>query len=120
MQSKTQNANESLHPVIWSRCPKETFASRSKVELATLIAVGQFNMGSTASHILMAAQGLSVGQDTLRLGKVRDKARKRNSQRSTETKYRQHKEKIRMAKQKERRIKQIEAEGGPAYVPGGF
>ncbi|KAL8607718.1 hypothetical protein ACOMHN_039391 [Nucella lapillus] len=77
--SKTQNANESLHGVIWSRCPKDNFASRAKVEMATILAVGEFNMGSTASHNFMASQGLTVGRHTKRLGKARDNIRQGNS-----------------------------------------
>ncbi|KAL8558235.1 hypothetical protein ACOMHN_040934 [Nucella lapillus] len=80
--SKTQNANESLHGVIWSRCPKDNFASRAKVEMATILAVGEFNMGSTASHNFMASQGLTVGRHTKRLGKARDNIRQGNSRRA--------------------------------------
>ncbi|KAL8595529.1 hypothetical protein ACOMHN_000737 [Nucella lapillus] len=115
--SKTQNANESLHGVIWSRCPKDNFASRAKVEMATILAVGEFNMGSTASHNFMASQGLTVGRHTKRLGKARDNIRQGNSRRSKEAKQQKRREKIQKAKQKERRL-QEKAEGGPAYVPG--
>ncbi|KAL8573406.1 hypothetical protein ACOMHN_032421 [Nucella lapillus] len=115
--SKTQNANESLHGVIWSRCPKDNFASRAKVEMATILAVGEFNMGSTASHNFMASQGLTVGRHTKRLGKARDNIRQGNSRRSKEAKQQKRREKIQQAKQKERRL-QEKAEGGPAYVPG--
>ncbi|KAL8619907.1 hypothetical protein ACOMHN_015191 [Nucella lapillus] len=115
--SKTQNANESLHGVIWSRCPKDNFASRAKVEMATILAVGEFNMGSTASHNFMASQGLTVGRHTKRLGKARDNIRQGNSRLSKEAKQQKRREKIQQAKQKERRL-QEKAEGGPAYVPG--
>lgn len=41
----TQNANESLHSVIWSKCPKETFVSQKKILLGLVEAVSQFNKG---------------------------------------------------------------------------
>ena len=41
----TQNANESLHSLIWRTCPKEIFVSKKKVELAVLSAVS--DKGST-------------------------------------------------------------------------
>ncbi|KAK2186943.1 hypothetical protein NP493_184g00016 [Ridgeia piscesae] len=42
---KTQNANESLHSVVWSKCPKTTFVSLKRVVSATCSAVSQFNAG---------------------------------------------------------------------------
>ncbi|KAL8564556.1 hypothetical protein ACOMHN_003314 [Nucella lapillus] len=85
--------------------------------MATILAVGEFNMGSTASHNFMASQGLTVGRHTKRLGKARDNIRQGNSRRSKEAKQQKRREKIQQAKQKERRL-QEKAEGGPAYVPG--
>ena len=119
LRRRTQNANESLHGVIWSRCPKHTFASRDKVEVATLLSVGEFNMGSSASHNFMTAQGLVVGENTKRLGNQRDNVRTANSRRSVENKQQQRREKVRLARETERR-RHLQAEGGPAYVPGGF
>ena len=42
---KTQNANESLHFVVWSKCPKTTFVGIERVVSATCSAVSQFNAG---------------------------------------------------------------------------
>ena len=42
---KTQNANESLHSVVWSKCPKTTFVGLERVVSATCSAVSQFNAG---------------------------------------------------------------------------
>jgi hypothetical protein len=119
MHSKTQNANESLHGVIWSRCPKASFASLPKVELATLVSVGEFNMGATASQNFMAAHGLNVGYDSVRLGRRRDRQRATNSRRSTLAKQKYRRKKIQEAKRKARMQQELE-EGGPAYAAGAF
>ena len=119
LRGKTQNANESLHGVIWGRCSKHSFASRKKVETATLVSVGEFNMGSTESHNFMTAQGLYVGDNTERLGKQRDKIREGNSRRKMEAKQQHRRKKVQQAKDQERR-KQLQEEGGPAYAPGAF
>ena len=42
---KTQNANESLHSVVWSKCPKMIFVGLERVVSATCSAVSQFNAG---------------------------------------------------------------------------
>lgn len=53
-RGKTQNANESLHSIIWSLVPKEKNASLFAVEAAVAEAVMRFNLGShqSSSHIL--------------------------------------------------------------------
>ncbi|GBO12016.1 hypothetical protein AVEN_163448-1 [Araneus ventricosus] len=40
---KTQNANETIHSVIWNNCPEETFVSKKRLELVVISAVGEFN-----------------------------------------------------------------------------
>ncbi|XP_076458821.1 uncharacterized protein LOC143292431 [Babylonia areolata] len=119
IRGKIQNANESLHGVIWSRCPKHTFAFLDKVEVTMLLSVGEFNMGSTASHNFMTAQGLFVGDNTTRLGQQRDRSRLAHSRRSQEQKQLRRREKVRQATEMGRR-KNLLAENGSAYAPGGF
>lgn len=119
LRGKTQNRNESIHNVIWSRCPKTSFASKNKAETACLIGAGEFNMGSAASHHYMTSLGVEVGEDTVKLGIRRDRVRQANSQHALEQKNKSRREKVRLAKQQERR-RQQQQEGGPAYVPGGF
>ncbi len=46
-RSMTQNANESLHNLIWRLCPKVTFVGRRTFKTAVLSAMWQFSMGST-------------------------------------------------------------------------
>ena len=41
----TQNANESLHHVIWSLAPKDQYNSNAEVSLAINLAVMRFNTG---------------------------------------------------------------------------
>ncbi|GBN35486.1 hypothetical protein AVEN_168746-1 [Araneus ventricosus] len=49
--AKTQN--QSLHSVIWNKCPKEVFASKSRLELAVSSAVSELNFGCVTSLRLM-------------------------------------------------------------------
>ena len=46
---RTQNANESLHSVVWSKCPKTTFVGVDRVVSATCSAVSEFNAGIEAT-----------------------------------------------------------------------
>ncbi|KAL8601906.1 hypothetical protein ACOMHN_020641 [Nucella lapillus] len=64
-------------------------------------------------------QRFDEGQHTKRLGSARVSVRKANCRRSQQQKQQHRREKVRRATQEERR-RQEQAEGGPAYVPGGF
>ena len=71
LRGKTQNRNESLHNVIWSRWPKTSFTSTSRVEMAVLVFV-EFSFGSHASMAYMTLQGLSAGKFSVKLGTRQD------------------------------------------------
>ena len=45
---ETQNANECLNSVIWSRCPKTVFMGKSRIDGAASMAIATFNEGATA------------------------------------------------------------------------
>ncbi|GFX95027.1 uncharacterized protein TNCV_3046591 [Trichonephila clavipes] len=44
-EGKTQNANESIHSVIWKNFPKETFVSKKRLEMSVISAIGGYNFG---------------------------------------------------------------------------
>ncbi|KAK3932909.1 Pantothenate synthetase [Frankliniella fusca] len=50
----TQNANESLHNVVWSYVPKINFVSKGRLEFGATQAVGKYNMGVNAMLTLEA------------------------------------------------------------------
>ena len=55
----TQNANESLHSLVWSMAPKEAYNSAMEVQLSIDIAILVFNVGRRdAVHRLLEAAGL--------------------------------------------------------------
>ena len=50
-RKKTQNANESLHNLIWKLCPKAVFVSRKTMETAVALAFSQFSIGASFRQI---------------------------------------------------------------------
>lgn len=44
-QCLTQNANESLHSMIWHKCPKDIFPSKQLVQAAVTEAIYEYNEG---------------------------------------------------------------------------
>ncbi|GFR81619.1 hypothetical protein ElyMa_000608300, partial [Elysia marginata] len=65
---KTQNANESLHNKIWSKCNKLQCHSHDRVEFSLLSGIAEFNFGPSAiTNILEDIYGIEPGQSTTRL-----------------------------------------------------
>ncbi|RUS88033.1 hypothetical protein EGW08_004199 [Elysia chlorotica] len=77
---KTQNSNESLHSVIWAKCPKHTFSGLNRVKIGVTLAAGEFNMGSLGSHLFFPAVGCPLTSATTSLGKKRDATRIRKAE----------------------------------------
>ena len=64
----TQNGNESLHSVIWSKCTKSMFHSKDRVEFSAIIAIAEFNFGPEFSNSLAVEHiGVSAGDHSNRL-----------------------------------------------------
>ena len=95
----TQNANESLHSVIWRYCPKDSFGSKRKVELAVHQAISKFNVGITKSTIkIQQASGLTTGQKTMMIGASRDRRRVMKTRLRATHKYKHYRQAIKLAK----------------------
>ncbi|XP_059172207.1 uncharacterized protein LOC131953168 [Physella acuta] len=118
LDGKTQNTNESIHSVIWSRCPKHLFVGRQRLEIAVCLGVGEFNMGSKASHNFLKHINLQVGNKTKEIGAKRDIVRVGKAQRSLYNNESARRKIRRVAEERENKRIEFE-EGGPQYIPGG-
>lgn len=63
LKGKTQNPNESLNNVIWSRLPKRTFVTLPTLKFGVYEAVLAFNDGNIANCRLFEHLGLKVGSN---------------------------------------------------------
>ena len=115
---KTQNSNESLHNVIWSRCPKTVFVGKHKVHGAVASAVAAFNEGAAHTSQVLRKRAIepheilnvfNEHQDTLRVAK--------SKRMSTEASKRQRTEKWIADRRKRHQAETVE---GSSYVSGGF
>ena len=59
LQSKTQNANESLNNLIWRKCPKNVFVQRDTLECAVNSAVIEFNESPCGINDVLREIGVS-------------------------------------------------------------
>ena len=113
----TQNANECLHSVIWSRLPKEMFFSKDRIEFCIYKGVSEFNFGPFLNPSISRLYGLSVSDNSICLGENRAKKRLYNAARAVSKKAASMRQKVRQARR--RRLERLEQlEGGPAYASG--
>ena len=63
VKGKTQNANESLHSVIWSRCPTTVFVGVRRVCGAVASAIARFNEGT--SHISQVMEKFAIERNDI-------------------------------------------------------
>ncbi|GFT21858.1 uncharacterized protein TNCV_3179631 [Trichonephila clavipes] len=69
----TQNANESLHSMIWAKCPKEIFVNKRRVKRAVTEAVCEYNKGTIRTIVeTQKALGVATGGSTKQLATILD------------------------------------------------
>ena len=110
----TQNQNESINSVLWSRCPKSKFCGVVKVKLAVAETVCQFNTGMDTFVSLHKAMETNVSKTAINTLRKLDKIRVQNAARKILAN-------ARLTRRKARAKKHIsQATKKQSYVPGGF
>lgn len=118
-KGRTQNANESIHSRIWSKCPKSVFASRFKVENAVADTVCQYNNGYIKAHEdSLAALGLTPTGNASKLALRKEKRRLYHCSKRAGIKYGKVRRKIRLAAFRAEKIKRDKE--GSTYSAGAF
>ena len=114
----TQNANESLHSVIWgSRLSKTDFYSRPRVEFCTLLGIGEFNFGPAYSLEARKLYKITQSYAAVKLSQQREKKRLKKSKQREIAKMTNERQKKREGIAKMNAELEA-AEGGPAYGAG--
>ncbi|GFR87173.1 hypothetical protein ElyMa_006069600 [Elysia marginata] len=106
----TQSANKSLHSLIWAKCPKHNFTGYKRVQIATTLAVGEFNAGSVLTRQLMSAIGCRINSVTVEMGCKRDRQRIARAEEAQRDVAKQRREKRKLAQAK-RQQEGVAAEG---------
>ena len=55
---QTQNPDELLHGIVWSRCPKAVFIGKDKLETAVCCALSVFNKGARQTTDIMSSMDI--------------------------------------------------------------
>ena len=78
-QGLTQNANESLNGLLWSKCQKRIFCGRERFTVAVCNAVTKFNEGGKGCKRLIKSMHLETGLNVIKGLQKIDKIRLRSS-----------------------------------------
>lgn len=113
---RTQNANESIHSVIWKKCPKEIFISKRKLELALVRSIAEFNMG--CKKTIEVLHGIDVAKTTAEISQRRDKNRLRQSRKRSTLHERSTRKRTKIMKISSEEVKKKKE--GPTYGAGLF
>ena len=115
----TQNANESLHNMIWSLCSKNKYVSPQSIRISTAIAVVTFNEGELSLFGIMYDLGLAPSRQVYQ--SIFNRVRKLESSRTSKKKSNFQRRRRRMKLVKQNREKALlKSEGGGSYRGGQF
>ncbi|GFU47507.1 uncharacterized protein TNCV_2000131 [Trichonephila clavipes] len=115
----TQNSNESLHSVIWSKYSKETSGKSQRVNIAVSGAVSQYNFGTLeALKEIQKAANFDLGEEAVKIAVTRDYRRKKERNRPNNLAFRIARRKVKLANM--RQEKHSKKKEGIAYSPGFF
>lgn len=115
----SQNQNESLNGVVWSKAPKHKFKGPKSIEMAGMSAVLQFDCGQRGRQEVMRLAGIPHGNHTEEGGERKDRKRMYGSARKAS----EVEKKKRVTQRQAKLVREQEAvarEGGPSYASGAF
>ena len=112
-QGRTQNQNESLNNVLWTKCSKQVFIGKERFTIAVCEAITAFNDGARSTKTLFEKLKLAFGQNASKALNVRNNIRLRNSRYKVSEKYQKQRQKLR-AKRKNKGYDDT------SYMPGAF
>ena len=86
VQGATQNPNESINSLVWTRCSKRKFNGAEPVQFAAASAVLTFDGGSERQVQLQNSFGTPISGSSVKTFLKEDKCRVKKSQKTADTK----------------------------------
>ena len=119
LHGQTQNPNEALNQIIWSKVPKAIFVGKHVLEMGINSAIIEYNDGAFGIHKVLNHVGVETGLCTHRGSVARNKRRLIQSARKCSAKGIQRRKTLRTIK-KGFLDQEKELEKEESYVAGGF
>lgn len=119
IKGKTQNPNESLNNVIWSKISKKTFVSLETLKFGVYQAVSSFNDGHMGILKTFEKMHLEPGKNCVEAMKKADQKRIKHGEKCFEEVQKKIRQKLNVNKRKlEEQYEQEEDPDNPSYAPG--
>ena len=115
----SQNQNESLNSIVWSKAPKHKFKGPKAIEMAGMAAVLQFDNGQKGRLEVMQLAGIPSGQQTVEGAERKDGKRLYGARRDADMLQKKRRVSQRQAKL-QRDQEALQKEGGPSYASGAY
>ena len=115
----SQNQNESLNGVVWSKAPKHKFKGPKAIEMAGMSAVMQCKKGAKSRWAVIRAAEIPPGQHSEEGAAKKDNKRLSSSNRAALA-IEKKKRKARNVSKAAQEQRDEETEGGPAYLAGAY
>lgn len=113
MLGLTQNQNEAINGILWSKCPKRKFCGRQKLLLAVAETVCEFNTGVASLEEILNESNIKSTSNSLSILRAMDSNRLHNAAKKVSMKARLQRRKLR-AKRKGA------TEQAKSYISGAF
>lgn len=114
-QGLTQNANESINGMVWTRCPKRLFRGRRRYNISVCDSVTQFNEGGYGRKRLFKLLKLDVGLHCLKGLQQQDKVRLNRAAYGVTEKYKKRRQTLRQLRKTKKK-----KTADKSYIPAGF
>ena len=95
LEGLTQNQNESVNGMLWSKCSKNKFCGVRQVRTAVCETIGVFNTGAASNAGMFDKCGIHPGASLMQVLRKEDSVRVQDTARKVSIKYRQQRQKLR-------------------------
>ena len=109
----TQNQNEAINNIVWSKCSKRVFIVRERFKLAVCEAITSFNGGTRSRKILLDKLKVVCAQGSKKVLAMQNKVRLQNASIKITEKYRKQRQTL-------RQIRKGKKAGDVCYISCGF
>ena len=117
---KTQNANESLHSVVWHNSPKGKYVGQKSLQCSTALAVTSFNEGSLSFVAILREYGIGTSATTMRHLVSMDRTRNLKRERAILESQKRRRRKLKARQLAAEMSRQRGEKAASKYHPGMF
>ena len=108
----TQNQNESINNMIWSKCPKRVFCSKTRFTISVCESIIKWNEGAMGRKMFLQALNVTCGPNVVAGLRKENISRLKNARRKISDKYNKRRQVLRQQRKKKK--------NDNSYIPGAF